>query len=55
MISAQDPAVAADHVQIYIYSHVDWGDGPEDSPYLEALADAKDSRRYVGSWRGLMT
>ncbi|MWA04599.1 hypothetical protein F8568_030325 [Actinomadura sp. LD22] len=54
MISAQDLAVAADHGQVYIYSHVDWGDDPNTSPYLEALADAKDSRRYVGASRGLV-
>lgn len=45
--------VAADHGQIYIYSHIEWPDDPEtDNVFHEALDDALDSKRYVGASRG---
>ncbi|RSN70134.1 hypothetical protein [Actinomadura sp. WAC 06369] len=53
MTSAQDLVVATDYGQIYIYSHIEWPDDPEEiNVFHDALDDALDTKRYVGSSRG---
>lgn len=55
---ARDLVVSADHGQIYIYSPGAFGETADefgdDSPYLTALDDAEDSRRFVGAAGGII-
>lgn len=52
LILGRDLVAAADHSQIYIYSSALPSD--DSNPFLEALADAMDSRRFVGAVTGLV-
>jgi hypothetical protein len=54
MTLGRDLVVAADHGQIYIFSIAMRDPEIDDNPYLDALADATDSGRFVGVIPGLI-